>query len=355
MGNEPSATRRPVVFVVPRFHTNLFFATRALVRAGYPVRVICVGQSVAEDHSVVEPEIFETDTRFRRLLLYMWRVRPALIVVRDVGGISRKVFWAGLLVGLRMVYYDQKPFRWRRSLRKIFVDLFRGRPPRRLTPVLGLDRAAAHDRWASYIPFPVEALVTKAGRPSTEDLRVLCVGKLTQARKNHDVVLAAVTAVACPQNVVLTFVGASTVSVGGGAAETLESLRKAVAAWPYPGKASILEDVPFLDMPDLYASHDLCVLASSGEPLGSAPLEAMAYGCIPVISDECGSAGYIEQNVDGFVTKAKDVKSLAAVFDELARDPARRAEISRRAQVRAAIDFGPDRFVAAIRELMGGV
>lgn len=355
METEQLAKRRPVVFVVPRFHTNLFFATRSLVRAGYPVRVLCVGQSTAEDHSVIEPEIFRKDTGFLELLLYLWRVRPGLILIRDVGSISRKVFWAGLLVGLRMVYYDQKPFRRRRSLRKILVDLFRGRPPRRLTPVLGLDRAAAHDRWASYVPFPVEALPAKAFRRSTENLRVLCVGKLTQARKNHDVVLAAASAVARPQNVVLTFVGASTVSVGGGSAETLDSLRKAVATWPYPGKASILEDIPFRDMPDLYASHDLCVLASTGEPLGTAPLEAMAYGCIPVISDECGSAGYVEQNVDGFVVKTKDVKSLVAVFDELLEDPARRAEVSRRAQFRAATDYGPERFVSAIEELMEAI
>lgn len=47
--------RLSVLFVVPRFHTNLFFATRALVDYGHKVSVIATSSMLIEDHSVVRP------------------------------------------------------------------------------------------------------------------------------------------------------------------------------------------------------------------------------------------------------------------------------------------------------------
>jgi hypothetical protein len=50
---------KTILFVVPRFHTNLFFATRALVRAGYKVHVFARKSATLEDYSVVTPRVFD--------------------------------------------------------------------------------------------------------------------------------------------------------------------------------------------------------------------------------------------------------------------------------------------------------
>ena len=64
-------------------------------------------------------------------------------------------------------------------------------------------------------------------------------------------------------------------------------------------------------MPEVYAAHDICILPSFAEPLGTSPVEAMAYGTVPIISAQCGSAGYLTSGRDGFVFDPDDMTSAA--------------------------------------------
>jgi glycosyltransferase involved in cell wall biosynthesis len=113
----------------------------------------------------------------------------------------------------------------------------------------------------------------------------------------------------------------------------------------------ILEDVPFQDMPEVFTEHDVCVLPASAEPYGSAPIEGMAYGCVPVLSDECGSAGIIRGKDCGYVVATGDVESLAGVFRKLIGHPGEVARLGANAAEVARRELGGALFVRKIEAL----
>lgn len=285
-----------VLFVLPRFHTNLHYALTALVRCGVEpvllvreegrggvdgVRIIAAPRArlgLAEARGVLRAE------------------RPDLVVIRKTRGLARPVHLAALLGGVPSVGYDQRPLLSPRPPLHGPRGMLQGRPRRRFTPVHGLPRPHARpDPTASYVPFPVatpEDATARSWAPGGV-VRLLCVAKLAEARKNHHLLIRALERLADQAPFTLTLVGSASLQIGAPDPRLLGWLR----AYPRTGaighRVRVLEDVPFERMADLYAGHDVCILPSSSEPLGTAPLEAMGHGCAALVSEQCGSAWYV--------------------------------------------------------------
>ena len=343
-----------IVFLVPRFHTNLYYAMRALVDAGHTVYLICRDDHGIEDHSIVQPIYPDRPVSFSSAFALLRRLAPDLLIIRDTAGLSRRFFVAAMLGGYRPIGYDQNPHYRRRSLRKIVSGFLRGRPVRRITPVRGLDRSAPPDRFSSYIPFPVERPAGEAREYAPGGVvRILCVGKLSQKRKNQLLLIEALAAFRQAGRFTLTLVGSSRLDIDQGSEAYRDALMSHAQSGPLSGQISILPDIPFRDMPAIYASHDVCVLPSGSEPLGTAPLEAMAYGCVPIISTDCGSAGYVDGKDCGFLVKAGDVESLARTLKPLIENPERIARLGQRARAVIEEEFGGAGFVEKIEQLAG--
>lgn len=347
--------RLSIVFVVPRFHTNLYFATKALVERGHAVHLFCRNAAGIEDHTLVTPRYFGPHATVREIWSALRAASPDLLLVRQVEGLSPATTAYGYLHGIATYAYDQRPLDRRRSLRKIAVDLVRGRPMRRVTPVPGLGQGARQDRLARYLPFPVERnpAVPLRQRPPGDPVRIICVGKLTQPRKNQRLLLEALDNLDPGLAWAVTLVGSAKADVGGADPNHLADLM-ALAARPRSGRrtVAILEDVPFAEMPALYAAHDICVLPSRAEPLGTAPLEAMAYGCVPVISTECGTAGCITDGRDGLLVDVSSRHDLERVLAELITGPERLAALGTAARATAEGDLGMERFVGRVEALI---
>ncbi|WP_037371696.1 hypothetical protein, partial [Salipiger mucosus] len=107
-----------VLFVVPRFHTNLFFATRTLVEAGHRVTVLAAEAVEMEDHRHVAPRVMGRDPARAEVRAALEAAQPDLVLLRNAGGLSDRVAREGRRMGLRVVGYDLKPMTRRRSLRK---------------------------------------------------------------------------------------------------------------------------------------------------------------------------------------------------------------------------------------------
>lgn len=341
---------RSVLFVVPRFHTNLFFATRALVYADIRTTIWCTEQSHIEDHAHVTPTVIaEGDRGFGATRTRLAALDPDLILLRDVGTLSKSVFVAGSLQQRRLLAYDQKPYRRRQNSTIAGLrNLIHGRPSRRMTPVPGLECPGTEpDNRAVYIPFPVDTVPANFHRDYAPEgrARILCVGKLTQPRKNHLVLLAALESLLPELDFTLTLVGSSSAEVRQGSSRHLDTLIERCATAPFEGRTTWIKDVPFADMGRIYASHDLCVLPARGEPLGSSPLEGMASGTIPVISTGCGSAGYIAGKDFGFTFPPGDDRALAEQLRPLIAAPSALPALGQRAIAHAQDELGPERFV----------
>ena len=110
--------------------------------------------------------------------------------------------------------------------------------------------------------------------------------------------------------------------------------------------------IPFSEMPALYASSDICILPSFDEPLGFAPAEAMAYGCVPVISVEAGSAGYLSEGESGLLVDPHRPETVAKALDRLIGDPELRQRLGQGARETALGELGPQRFVRRMQAII---
>lgn len=338
-----------VLFVVPSFHTNIYVATRALVEAGIGVAVFTPNPGRAETHDFVVPQVFGVVPDRREIAAALDRVRPALILVRNSGDLSRPIHGLARRRGIRVVAYDQKPLTKVRSLTDHLRLMFQGRPRWRVTPVRGLE-GGPRDRFAHYLPWPVMADPAALPRPpEAEVLRVLCVGKLAQPRKNQPLLIEALREAGAAGRVHLTLAGSRTLGASRADAGQLALLEAEAAQNDW---ITLLSDVPYRKMPQLYAAQDVCVLPSVKEPLGTSPLEAMTYGTVPVISASAGSAGVLTDGQDGLLVDMENPDGLAAVMRRLLDDRALLRRLSAGARATAETELSPETFVVRMRALI---
>ena len=91
------------------------------------------------------------------------------------------------------------------------------------------------------------------------------------------------------------------------------ALRGRVAAVPRFDNAAL---------PDLLAAYQIFIMPSTYEGFGLAPLEAMACGLVPVVTDIAGPAEYIVDGRNGLVVPVDDPAALEAAIARLVDDDA---------------------------------
>jgi glycosyltransferase involved in cell wall biosynthesis len=343
------------LFVLPRFHTNLHAAIRALQDDGGSVHLLCRESYKVEDHADVRPTLLDdSPLSFARVGGLLHSVSPDLAVLRRTRWLSRLTYWHCLSRGRPCVGYDQRPYLAGTARRRLLRDILGGQPVHRLTPVYGrTDGASRPDPWAAYVPLPVRSMPEGETRPYAPDgvVRILCVGKLVQPRKRHLLLLEALERLAPELRFLVTLVGQVDVDVRGHSRDYLDRLRDYVRHGPLTGRITLREDVPYAEMPHIYRSHDVCVLPSTDEPLSIAPFEAMGYGCVPVVSSVTGTAGCLEHSGGGLLFRSGDVEDLARILRGLLARPAECAALGARALDTARTEYGPDRFLRRFRAL----
>jgi glycosyltransferase involved in cell wall biosynthesis len=341
---------RSILFVVPRFHTNLAVAVQVLREAGCAVHVFAATSGGIEDHSAVTPRCFPHDTPPGEIRAALRAAAPDLVFIRSCKPLSRVVGRFCLLHRLRAYAYGQSPLTRRSRLGRRIRRFLDGQPLRRVTPARGLSRNLPRDPQAQYLPWPVKARADAGGAPDphTGPLRILCVGKLAQRRKNQDKLVAALDALDRPDEIRLTLAGSTTSAASGVDRRHLEALVARAQQGPRAFPVRIAHDVPYHEMAGLYAQHHVCVLPSDAEPLGTSPLEAMAHGLVPVFSRQCGSAGCVTDGEDGFVVDVHDPEAMQALFRRLLDDRDVVARVGAAARRTAEADLGAEAFLERI-------
>ena len=113
----------------------------------------------------------------------------------------------------------------------------------------------------------------------------------------------------------------------------------------------------------IYDQADVFVypsVAERGESFGIAPLEAMARGLVPVVSDLAVFREYLEPGVNGFVFDHRPERApeiLARALRELIEDPERRISMSAAARDTAE-KFSPsaiaDKYLQLFEKVISG-
>jgi D-inositol-3-phosphate glycosyltransferase len=103
------------------------------------------------------------------------------------------------------------------------------------------------------------------------------------------------------------------------------------------------------ELPHLLATADVLVDTPWFEPLGKSPVEAMACGTPPVVSDVGGASHTIVDGATGFLVRPRDPLGLAARLEQLHGNPALARAMGRAGVARARTTFAWDH----IAELLG--
>lgn len=323
-----------VLFVVPRFHTNLAVAVRALLEDGVEVAVVTGRPDVPEGEGMPEPVVFHDGATLSAARALLRARRPDAVIIRKTPGVSQPFALAATLAGIRTLGYDQRPANAPRGRLAVLSGALRGRPIRRMTPNAGLPGAGPPDPFATWLPFPVDI---RAGPPPPREgpARILMVGKLAEARKRHFLLIEAAERLARAHDVRLTIVGSGRLDIGAPDTAHAERIRAYARTGALGDRFTLVEDVPFTGMAALYRAHDICALPSTREPFGISPLEAMGQGAAAVVSTDNGATGTIARGIAaghpcGAVFADGDGAALEAallplVADRAALETARRA------------------------------
>lgn len=202
------------------------------------------------------------------------------------------------------------------------------------------------------VPFPVDTdRFTPTNRdtdPSPEGPVVLFVGRLTDPRKNVELLIEAFATVRqSVDDARLWLVGD----------EPDRRLRDAAERSGSEEAIEFLGPIPNAELPAYYRAADLFAIPSNQEGLGIVGLEALACGT-PVVSTRCGGPEqYVEDGRTGYLVDREDASALAERVTALLREDTERERMS--AEATAVIEAAysesviADRFVDALDRLSG--
>jgi glycosyltransferase involved in cell wall biosynthesis len=102
-------------------------------------------------------------------------------------------------------------------------------------------------------------------------------------------------------------------------------------------------NLPHADMPSHWQAADLCLLVSDFEGTSISMLEAMAQGCVPLVTQVSGTRAVIQEGVNGFTVPVGDMDAMANRIADLSADRARLMALSQAAHQTALTKFAfPD-------------
>ncbi len=360
-------------FVAPRFHTNFYYLTKVLIDHGHEVRFLSLYQGGSENHDLVRPQIlgysplFKWWNKFRnprggKLIKNQYELRygfppvigflkalvigrSEVVVVKDVvTTYSLMALVFGRLVGARLIVLAQIPkyrSRFKSGAVKWAWILFRAQV---ITPVEGHSEFANHNQNLHYLPF-VHPQMVKEKNFSSEAVKILCVGKF-QTRKNQLLLTQAVNDLKRRHKVELLLVGQTDEK------DYFSKLMNYIGENQLVSMVTVINDLPWKQMPELYRQSDVFVLPSYADAAAYSVVEAMAYGLPVISSDDNGTSCYIKPGENGYVFRYDDLGDLIKKLEVTIGD---RNELLRMSQ--KSLEFvgqfhNPEKFYSALMKII---
>lgn len=104
----------------------------------------------------------------------------------------------------------------------------------------------------------------------------------------------------------------------------VSSMGKPPTYWKYD---KFFENVPINEMRKIYSSCDILLKLTRVEGFFGPPLEAMACGCIPVVSDVTGYDEYIKDGYNALVVKIGDTEGAKVAISKILNDKTLRTKL----------------------------
>lgn len=154
---------------------------------------------------------------------------------------------------------------------------------------------------------------------------VLFVGRL-EPFKGPDILVRALAEMRDASNVRLVLVG------GSEEERSADWLDRIAAGLGVGARVRWQPAIPQADLPDFYASADVCAVPSFHESFGLAALEAMACGTPVVAADVGALSSLVRDGETGRLVPGHEPRAFAAALEELLEDPERASRMGESAR-----------------------
>ncbi len=103
-----------------------------------------------------------------------------------------------------------------------------------------------------------------------------------------------------------------------GEGECLPMIERYLKETKIPNRVQLLGRLPKSEMDSFWKGQDVFVNVSEYEGTSLSMLEAMGYGCVPVVTDVSGAGEFIEQEKNGCICDVGDLEGIADCIAALA-------------------------------------
>ena len=334
-----------ILFVAPRFHTNQYQVVKTLLDKNHRVFFHVATLGPTEDHSLLTPVNFKQSKisiaiekyfgtggvnkpRYFPAILSYWsnlcKLQPDIVIIRDPYNSLFAIVAAfcSLFTGAKIVFYSQEELYRTRKVTTILkqsltIALFRAAW---MTPILGNKNGKNYSiKNMYYVPIPIQCRATQQNpeRVLEEVPRLLMIGKYHQERKKHLLLVEAINRLKPNYNLKATFVGEC---VTPAQIERHNMIAATIQKLGLTDTITLLKNVPYNEMGELYSSHHIFVLPAVNEQYGVSTTEALGYGLPAICTDTCGARYNIKHGENGFIVKSGSVDALTAVLEKLISD-----------------------------------
>lgn len=194
------------------------------------------------------------------------------------------------------------------------------------------------------LPNPVHFPLDMRKNYQQQPIRIVYLGRLVQEQKRvMDLIPLLETLEVAGVDYALDVIG-----VGPDA----DLLKVLVRSADFAKRVCFLGFVPHDDVLNQLSQYAIFIQLSDYEGTSNSLLEAMAHGCVPVVTDAgSGIADVVSDGVEGFVVPVGDMQALAARIAMLARDPGQLSQLGLAAQAKM-IGFGLDEYIPKFIEVL---
>ncbi|MGY5351719.1 glycosyltransferase family 4 protein [Wenyingzhuangia sp. IMCC45533] len=333
-----------ILFVVPRYHTNMTGWVKALISAGHRVEVHATLRGYTENYDEIKPIVFE-DSAISKLLTkigknginspksfppaykyykFLKANKPDYIIVRDISRyFSLLAALLAKILGIKTVIYSQALLNEKYSLKRQasfnFINWFFD--SKWMTPLEGRSIPKKSDNVPSkmvFVPFAVTEIIFKNEFfYKNETKQILSIGKFVP-RKCHLLLLESIKDMLSQgYKLHLTLVGEKSSDLHE---IEFQKVVNYIDQYNLNEFVTLKTNIPHNEIGSLYKANDLFVLPAEKEPVGIVVLEAMGYGLPVVCSTSCGAKYYIDDDITGCIfeenSKIDLVKAIKWSYDD---------------------------------------
>lgn len=326
-----------ILFVCPRFHTNMIGWIKTLKSNNHSVFIDVINKGNLENYEDLKPYQIEI-SNFSQLLIkyfggggignvrafpsfikYFLRIRklkPDHIIVRDINRwFSIIACIISLILNIKLTIYSQTILFKRYSLKRILITkfilfIFKCNW---ITPIKGNRLDFNYKPKGMYfIPFAI--FIDKNRSSQNKTLRFITIGKF-EKRKNFILLLKALLLIKEKLPLFkLEIIGEVSKKRHF---EYYNEVKKYILINKLDNIVNINMNIPYNEMHNFYSKSDINILPATNEPASVSILEGMGYGLPAICSSNCGTRFYIEDKINGKVFKDNDFNDLSRKILEI--------------------------------------